>query len=138
MDARHRPFGLYAIIALLLLNAILIVLDVTRSYIGLTTELGLPPPRLPGLDDDDVNRAARYLSAGGYAAAALGLWTLRRWAWVALMIVVGLALAEGLFRYARADPRYATMALNVLIVFYLNQRDVQRLFQRDRDRPLAV
>ncbi|MBX6364302.1 MAG: hypothetical protein IRZ00_10580 [Gemmatimonadetes bacterium] len=122
---------MYAIIALLLTNATLIALDVSRSYAALGIGLGLPRPVLPGISDADVDRVVRLLTAGGFLVVAVGIWTLRRWAWVALMITVGLGLGEGLFRYARGEPRYVTMLINVLIVFYLNQRSVQRLFRHD-------
>ena len=71
----------------------------------------------------------RLASAAGFFAVSIGIWTLRRWAWVALMIVVGMALGEGILRYFGREPRYLTMLLNVLIVFYLNQRSMQRLFK---------
>lgn len=128
---RERPPGLYAIIALLLANATLIALDVSRSYAALGIGLGLPRPVLPGISDADVDRVLRLLIAGGFLFVAVGIWTLRRWAWVALMIAVGLGLGEGLIRYARGDPRYVTMLINVLIVFYLNQHGVQRLFRHE-------
>lgn len=59
---------------------------------------------------------------------ALGIWLLRRWAWVATMILIGAGMAIGILRYARETPLYPTMVLNLLTVFYLNQREVQDLF----------
>jgi hypothetical protein len=128
--ARRRSFGLYAIIILLLINGTLIALDVSRSYASLGITLGLPRLKLPGLDNTDVDRIARFLTAAGYFAVAIGIWTLQRWGWTALMILIGVALGEGIIRYYRGDPRYLIMLFNVLIVFYLNQRNVQRLFRR--------
>jgi uncharacterized membrane protein (DUF2068 family) len=84
---------------------------------------------VPGLEDADIDRLIRYVAAAGYFVVAVGLWTFRRWAWAALMIVVGLSLAEGIVFCLRGEPRYATMLCNVLIVFYLNQRELQHLFQ---------
>ncbi|HET9985673.1 MAG TPA: hypothetical protein VFQ38_18895 [Longimicrobiales bacterium] len=132
----RRPFGLYAIITLLLANGALTALDVSRSYVSLGIDLGIPrPATIPGLSDADVDRLLRIVSAGGFVAVAIGIWMLRRWAWVALMIVVGLALGDGILRYVHGEPRYPSMWVNVLIVFYLNQRTVQRLFRRDRPPP---
>ncbi len=129
---RKRPFGLYAITGLLLVNAILIALDESRSYVGIGVSLGVPIPSVPGIHDADIDRVVRYVAAAAYLAAAIGIWAFRRWAWAALMIVVGISLADGIVRYTREQPEYLTMLLNLLIVFYLNQRDVQLLFQGGR------
>ena len=129
--ALKRPFGLYAITALLLINGTLVALDVSRSYVSVGIHLGLLRPVLAGLQAQDVDKVIRLLSAAGFFAVSIGIWTFRRWAWVALMIVVGMALGEGILRYLGREPRYLTMLLNVLIVFYLNQRNVQRLFRHN-------
>jgi hypothetical protein len=133
--AAKRPFGLYAIVVLLLTNAALIALDVSRSYVSLGLDLGVT---LPGLDHARIDWLLRLLAAAGFVLVALGIWTLRRWAWVALMIVVGAALGEGLLRYARGEPRYLIMLFNVLIVFYLNQHSVQRVFRHGRKTPASA
>ena len=130
-SAGRRPFGLYAIITLILVNAVLIALDVSRSYVSLGLEFGLERPTLPGLDDVEVDRLLRLVVAGAWFIVAVGLWALRRWAWTALMIMVGIALGEGLLLYMRGEPRYVIMLFNVLTVFYINQRSVQLLFLND-------
>lgn len=132
VPARRRPFGLYAIIALILINAVLIALDFSRSYVSLGLEFGLERPPLPWLDDVDVDRLLRLSIAAAWLIVAIGLWRLRRWAWTALMIMVGIALGEGLFLYVRGEPRFDIMLFNVLTVFYINQRSVQLLFQNER------
>ncbi len=57
-----------------------------------------------------------------------GLWRLERWAWLLLMIQVGSSILVDIWGYLHAQPTYLTMLLNVIIVFYLNQKDVQRVF----------
>jgi hypothetical protein len=57
-----------------------------------------------------------------------GLWRLERWAWLLLMIQVGLSMLLDILGYFHNQPTYLTMLLNVIIVFYLNQQDVQRIF----------
>src|SRR5262245_37326646 len=135
---RKRPFGLYAIILLLFINGTLIALDVSRSYVSLGITLGLPRPTLPGINNVDVDRVGRFLTAAVYYLVAIGVYTLRRWGWTALMILIGVALGEGIIRYYRGEPRYLIMMFNVLIVFYLNQRNVQRLFRRAETMPAAA
>jgi hypothetical protein len=68
----------------------------------------------------------------------VGLWRLKRWAWVGTMIFVGLGLTVGIVQYLRDQPLYGTMLLNVFIVFYLNQRNVQDVFERRRPRELRA
>ena len=131
-NSRKRPFGLYAITALLFTNSVLIALDVSHSPVGLGAALGLPRWVLNTLVNVDLDRVLRILTAAGFFLVAIGIWTLHRWAWAVLMILVGAALGEGILRYNRGDPNYLIMLFNVLIVFYLNQRSVQRLF---RTRP---
>ncbi|MGH7471037.1 MAG: hypothetical protein ACRENP_24065 [Longimicrobiales bacterium] len=113
----------------------MIALDVSRSYVSLGMDFGLSRPVLPALSSADIDGLLRTLSAAGFFLVAIGIWTLRRWAWIALMIVVGAGLGEGLIRYMRGEPRYLIMLFNVLIVFYLNQRSVQRHFRAGQETP---
>ena len=63
---------------------------------------------------------------------AIGLWMMLRWAWVATMLWTGVNLALGLWDYGQGDPNYVSMLINVLIVFYLNLREVQEAFNKPR------
>jgi hypothetical protein len=121
---QKRPFGVVALTLLLLLLAGLIALDAWRGRLDL-------PVRLPaGLSRETAIRALGYTVAALFALVAGGMWRLRRYAWVATMLLVGLLMAVQLLRYARGGPRYPLMVLSVLIVFYLNQREVQGRFRR--------
>ena len=126
--ARKRPFGIYAIIVLLLLNALSLVVDSARSTLSLSTLTQA------AIDDLFILRTVEYPLALLLLIVALGIWLLRRWAWVATMILIGVGMAICIMRYARGAPLYTAMALDVLTVFYLNQRDVQNLFTRRRAR----
>jgi lysylphosphatidylglycerol synthetase-like protein (DUF2156 family) len=75
-------------------------------------------------------RPLGYAAASLFALVAAGMWLRRRAAWVATMLLVGAVMVIELLRYARGDPHYLLMVLCVLIVFYLNQREVQSLFRR--------
>jgi hypothetical protein len=61
---------------------------------------------------------------------SIELLRLRSWAWVASMSVQGLGLAAALLAYFRGEPNYVSMALGVLLVFYLNQKEVQDAYRR--------
>ena len=54
-----------------------------------------------------------------------GLLARRQWAWVLAIVSSGVILAVDLGWWWTGEPRYLSMLLNVIAVFYLNQRDVQ-------------
>lgn len=58
----------------------------------------------------------------------VGLWRMQRFAWVLIMIQTGLFMASDLWGYFHGHPSYTSMLIDVIIVFYLNQREVQRAF----------
>ena len=58
-------------------------------------------------------------------ATVVGLLARRTWAWVLAIILSGVILAIDLGWWYSGDARYLSMLLNVIAVFYLNQRDVR-------------
>lgn len=62
------------------------------------------------------------------AFIAIGLWRLQRFAWVLIMIQTGLGMASDLWGYFHGYPSYTSMLINIIILFYLNQREVQKAF----------
>jgi uncharacterized membrane protein (DUF2068 family) len=69
---------------------------------------------------------------------AIGLWRRQRWAWFLTMLQVGVFMIEDLYGYFTGAPEeeYAwSMLLNVIMVFYLNQREVQAIFTRKERDP---
>ncbi len=61
--------------------------------------------------------------------AALGLFTLRRWAWLFALTLEGFTLTVGLVDYFGGAPAYIEMIIAILIVVMLNQEDVQPAFR---------
>jgi carbon starvation protein CstA len=57
-----------------------------------------------------------------------GLLTKQRWAWVMTMIIIGISLLIGILEYFQESPRYINMLIGVIIVFYLNERNVRRVY----------
>jgi hypothetical protein len=120
---RRRPFGVYAIAALLVLDAVAIALGASNPELSRT--LGFHVRFGERVDWPLVE----YVVAGLIVVVALGLLLLRRWAWVATMVLIGAGLATGIWLYFNGTERYVNMLLNVFVVFYLNQRAVQAAFE---------
>ncbi len=119
-----RPFGVTLIAIIQLLNAVALGVSVILDRSILPDDL----------EDATAFRAAWLVEAGVGVVIAAGLWTLRRWAWTATMVWVGLNMAWALHSYFEDDPAYPMMVGSLVQVFYLNQREVQRAFQRGRTR----
>lgn len=132
-----RPFGVNVIILLILLS-VLLFLSVPLAIAispALSAEIGPVDYTLI-----DVTNA---LWVPAQLATAWGLLRLRRWAWVLVMFRVGFSLLLNLYAHfsATLTPDYLVMVGDVVIVFYLNQRDVQRAFgyfSHDDDVPEAI
>jgi hypothetical protein len=81
--------------------------------------------------------------SSGVILTVLGLFTLivaltflalKEWAWLAAMTMQGLGLLFGLIGYVLHRPNYIGMALGILIVLYLNNREVLETFRLQRGR----
>jgi hypothetical protein len=64
-------------------------------------------------------------------SAIIGLILLKRWAWTLTMILTGVGLTHTIWGYFQGSPEYVAMLVYILMVFYLNQREVQRAFQHE-------
>jgi uncharacterized membrane protein len=115
------PFGVKAIITLKVLGIASTLLVVAISG------LQLADPELAVIETYTII-VIYTIFALLDLVAVIGLWSLARWAWTLTMLTIGVSLANLLYRYFQEDPLYLNMVLNVLMVFYLNQRDVQRVF----------
>ena len=81
-----------------------------------------PPP------GSDFEVIARILIVGLLIASVLvviGLLGNKQWAWVLAIVTSGLILAIDLGWWWSGEPRYGSMLINSVAVFYLNQRDVR-------------
>jgi hypothetical protein len=126
---RRRPFGIYAVILLILVNQLVILLtylDILPLYVSVLFPVGT---------GNRLADAYHIFSAFLAFLMVVGLWRLRHWAWVLTMIIVGVDLAAGLWKYMHATPDYLDMLINVITVFYLNQGEVQAAFERRRSTP---
>lgn len=119
-EANGRPFGVTVIATAMIANA---VFAGTRAYLD---------DSLIAIDelmtiDFYFELAGPFVGAVGLILS-VGLWWLQRWAWVATVLWAGVNMAQALYGYFWGTPQYTAMALSVVIVLYLNQRDVQLAF----------
>jgi len=123
------PLGVIVVAAIALFRSISIVADLTEAQregvLGWIAKSGPLPDMPPGTD---IHLLATAVLAGLLIASVLvvvGLVLRKRWAWVLAIIASGAILALDLGWWFSGDPRYASMLLNSIAVFYLNQRDVR-------------
>jgi len=119
-----RPFGVAVIVMLTLASVLVTILtSLALPTLPFTAQLKIYTAITPF---DVVN----IMLMPFQLVLAFGLWYLKRWAWVLYMIQLGISMVAGLQAHfqGQADVDYLVMAVNVLVVFYLNQRDVQRAF----------
>ena len=122
--ARKRPFGVNVIMVLQFVVAILVLIPLIWAIYD---------PSMAELQGDDFVRASfDYVFSGAMILASWGLLRLKRWGWILTMILTGSSLASNIWQYFQGIPDFFDMAINVVIVFYLYQRDVQASFTRKR------
>jgi hypothetical protein len=69
-----------------------------------------------------------------WLAAAMGLWSLRPWAWMLTMVVAGVALFEAflwMIQYPGSGLGLAMSVMPLIIILYMNSRDVKAAFGLD-------
>lgn len=130
----RRPFGLNAIIILQLLTVLfsatlLALIGFALGAAYLAAEQGQPL-------DLDISLLEPLDLIGALLInllCAIGLWRRQRWAWFLTMLQLGFFMSQDLYGYftgAATDTYAWTMLLNIVMVFYLNQREVQAVFVR--------
>jgi hypothetical protein len=115
---RRRPFGVTVIAIVYLTNAVASV--VRTDFSNATVDYVM--------NDAGYLDLLQVLIASIGLLLGIGLWTLQRWAWVATMLWAGVTMVTALLAYFRGDPQFVSMALSVVVVFYLNSREVQGVF----------
>ena len=122
-ETTKRPFGIYAIIVLQLLNILANFTDMIRVQRGLSTLA------LPNVQDSRVLAVVNIVIAVILIFIIIGLWRYQYWAWFATMVVTGIALILGIWQYFHGGSPYVNLLINSLVVLYLNQRDLRRIFE---------
>jgi hypothetical protein len=163
---RKRPFGvnalifvqffslLFSVIALILYAAV-VTGAFDRAIADLTADSPPPDAATPNTaegDSEPIQAMAQLIKQDLElpdivqlaievvlsAVTLYGLWGMRRWAWYLVMLSLGLTMVTELYRYFFDQPDYWSMLFAVVMVFYLNQREVQQAFARHRPEALQV
>lgn len=89
-----------------------------------------PIPLLP--IDASAGAIEAILLIGLLVLSLCSIWGLvrrREWGWTLAIIGAGVTLTLNLGWWANGEPRYLSMLLNTIAVFYLNQRDLRAVFK---------
>ncbi len=125
---RRLPFTLYVLAGLMLFKAVIIVavvggatLDSMRPILGLTTG-----PELARLFQRYPTAGPIVLAfAGLLIVSVIGMLSRRRIGWLLAMVITGLFVIIDIYGYLNSSANHLWMLLNIVTVFYLNQRDVR-------------
>jgi hypothetical protein len=125
--SNKRPFGVSIIILIDIAYALLLAIV---FYLSINPQLSINELQL-------MNNITNYyqfsilliLGVIIQLVIAIGLWGLQRWAWLLLILWIGLEMILNLWQYFNFQHLQAlSMIIDVIIVFYMNQREVKKAF----------
>jgi hypothetical protein len=131
--ASRYPFGIVIVLVGLLarIAAIVAVLLLAPGDIGPFAWLADGAPVPPATPDTAVGIVILALAIGllvGSVLAVVGLLRRSATGWVLAVVTGGAILAINLGWWASGEPRYLSMAINAVLLLYLNQRDVRAIY----------
>jgi hypothetical protein len=123
----RRPSAVTLVAWLFLLQFIQLLVSGSIFWPGGQVDLaGFEPTREPG---PTLVLEVVFVGLGLLAlVVSIGLFRLKRWAWLLAMTMEGLNLANALLAYRIGHPEYVTMVVGVVTVLALNQREVRQFF----------
>jgi hypothetical protein len=133
----HRPLGVTIVAVLQLIGAILILIAGVGTLF-LSSAIGIPFSIRPMVSQEGafvVGFAIFLLILGGLSLLlAYGLFTLKGWAWIAMLVLQGLGIVSNLATIASgAENRGAAVlqiAVSAGVMYYLLQAEARRVFGR--------
>lgn len=137
---KKRPIAVTVIVLLAVGEILLRVYWVTRYTVeNRIWVTGIPwplwgPNWLTAAGSEFATAAFRLLWVLVGLVVLIGLLSMRRWSWVALVTWTGVSLSVGILHYLyRADypfspSDFAVMAADMVLVFALNQSEVQQIY----------
>jgi hypothetical protein len=129
-DPRRRrlPFTIYALTGLIALKAALVLVVVVGSSVDAVRPaliLSMSPASVDLVRDSAAASWVLLLGAALLSLSVIGILGRRRIGWLLAMVLTGLFVGLDIVGYANGAANHLWMALNILTVFYLNQRDVR-------------
>ena len=131
--ASGYPFGIVVVLVGLIgrIVAIVAVLLLAPGDDGLLARLAEGAPLPPATPDTAVGIVILAVAIGllvGSVLAVVGLLRRSATGWVLAVVTGGAILAINLGWWASGEPRYLSMAINAVLLLYLNQRDVRAIY----------
>jgi hypothetical protein len=120
-----RPFGVSVIV---LLTAAYILFMVSVFYLSIKSQESSISAQLVNILNPTQVLAVLAIELIILLTIGIGLWRLQQWAWFLLMIWVGIQMFFDLIDYFYVHEIHASMLISVIIVFYINQREVKKAF----------
>jgi hypothetical protein len=130
VEAR-RPLGVLVVAIIQFVRATLLVGQLLGVRIGvdwLRIAAQVPEPT-PDTVAYWMSRGLAIALVVATLAVGYGLLAERRWGWVGAIILSGLSLAFAIGAWWDGHATYVSMLINVVAVFYLNQRDVRAVYE---------
>lgn len=127
---RGLPVTLLILAGLMALKAtLLFALTLTAAITELRADLGMSyvPELLDAIRADPLSGVVLFLTAVLLLVSAVGILSRRRTGWLLAMVLTGVSVAIDIFGFLNGDVNHFWMGLNILTVFYLNQRDVREI-----------
>jgi len=129
---RRRPLGILVVIALSLGRLIIEIVGLVVLQPSGILAWVAGGSNIPSFEQGTpvwwIGSAASIAMIAATAASIYGLWRSLTWGWSLALIMAGLILALDIGWWMAGQPRYPGMFLNMVAVFYLNQRDVRAIF----------
>jgi heme/copper-type cytochrome/quinol oxidase subunit 3 len=122
MSRPRLPFAVYILAALMAFKGVLLL---AVPVALMSTSLGLDDPLATLLRQS----AGIFVVLGGLGiamiASSAALVLRRRTGWLLAMVLTGVFVAGDIYGYLNGTASHPWMLLNIVTVFYLNQRDVR-------------
>ena len=127
-----RPIGIVVVVALslgrLIIELVQLLVSDPQGVLGAIAGGSFIPEIATGTPGWYLGRLGVVLMIVVTAVSIVGLWRLRSWGWSLALILAGVILLFDIGWWYYGQPRYPGMFLNMIAVFYLNQRDVRSIF----------